>query len=42
MPQPGLDQLLIEPCSIILLSLQGILVLEGELSFSAENRNERS
>jgi hypothetical protein len=31
MPQPGLDQLLLKSCSLILLSLQRILVLEGEL-----------
>jgi hypothetical protein len=31
MPQTVLDQLLLESCSLILLSLQGILVLEGEL-----------
>jgi hypothetical protein len=30
-PQPDLDQLLLKPCSLILLNLQCILVLEGKL-----------
>jgi hypothetical protein len=31
MPEPGLDELLLKSCSLILLSLQSILVLEGKL-----------
>jgi hypothetical protein len=31
MPQPGLDQFLLESCGLILLSLQLVLVLEGKL-----------